>query len=62
PLDRLPDWMQTLLGFLPLTHASTAIRAASLGKPVQLTSILLLGATAVAMFIMAIYCVNRAKD
>ncbi len=62
PLDRLPDWLQTFLGFLPLTHASTAIRAAALGKPVQVTSILLLGVTAVAMFIMAFYCVNKAKD
>lgn len=62
PLDRLPDWMQTLLSFLPLTHASTAIRAAALGRPVQVTSILLLATTAIAMFVMAFYCVNKAKD
>ncbi len=62
PLDRLPVWLQKILGLLPLTHASTAIRAAALGRPVHVMSLVLLAVIGVIFFGMAYYCVNKARD
>ena len=33
PLDNFPDWMKTLAGFLPLTHAVKISRAVYTGQP-----------------------------
>ena len=62
PVDRLPVWAQKVLFFLPLTHASKAIRAASFGNPVNYSSYLLLAIIGVVFFFGAIHCVNRARD
>ncbi len=62
PVDRLPGWLQKILGLLPLTHASTAIRAAATGRPINHKSMLLLAATGAAIFWLAFHCVNRARD
>ncbi|HEB69465.1 MAG TPA: ABC transporter [Desulfobulbus sp.] len=62
PLDRLPAWLQHVLGLLPLTHASTAIRSAALGHEVHWQSLLLLAAMGSVIFPVAYHCVNRARD
>jgi Nod factor-specific ABC transporter NodJ protein len=62
PVDRLPGWLQNILGLLPLTHASTAIRGAALGKDVNVMSLILLTITGIILFWVAFFCVNKARD
>ncbi len=62
PIDRLPDWLQSILSLLPLTHAATAIRHAALGKSVNGFSLLLLATLGATIFAVAHHCVNRARD
>ncbi len=62
PVDKMPDWARTLLHFLPLTHASSAIRAAAFDEPVDPFSYLLLAGLGVALFVLAFQCVNRARE
>ena len=62
PLDRVPEIVQMLLTILPLTHAATAIRSAALGGEVRLFSMLLLAILGIIIYIIALSCVNKARD
>ena len=62
PVEQMPPWAQQALHFLPLTHAARAIRTASFGAEPKLFSYLLLGGIGAVLFVLAFYCVNRAKD
>jgi ABC-2 type transport system permease protein len=62
PVDRMPGWVQSVLQFLPLTHAARTIRGASFGQPTDLRSYLVLAVMGVVFFVAAFYCVNRARD
>lgn len=62
PVDSLPQWAQVALSILPLTHASTVIRADALGGEPQLSSILLLLITSLVFIALATYAVGKAKD
>jgi ABC-2 type transport system permease protein len=62
PVEKLPEWAQILLAALPLTHASHAIRASSLGQPTQVVDYLVLLITGVLFFWLALHSVNRARD
>jgi ABC-2 type transport system permease protein len=62
PLDRMPPWIQSILHFLPLTHAAKAIRAASFGEAPEAFSYLLLAGVGLVLFVAAFLCVNRAKE
>jgi Nod factor-specific ABC transporter NodJ protein len=62
PVDHLPGWTRIILKLLPLTHASTAIRADSLGNSVNLPSLLLLAITGIIIFRIALHCVDKARD
>jgi ABC-2 type transport system permease protein len=62
PADRLPIWAQKVVMLLPLTHASGAIRTAAFGNMPDLFSYVLLGSMGGFFFVMAFYCVNRARD
>lgn len=62
PVDRLPDWIQMILHFLPLTHASTTIRAAALNQQIHTSSITILALLAAFCFWIALHCVNKARD
>jgi ABC-type multidrug transport system permease subunit len=62
PIDRLPPVAQKILFFLPLTHASKAIRGAAFEHHADWYSCLLLALTGALFFFIAIHCVNRAKD
>lgn len=62
PVDRMPTWAQSILNFLPLTHAAQAIRDASFGLTPDLFSYALLAGVGSVFFVLAFYCVNKAKD
>ncbi len=62
PVDRLPEWAGRILSLLPLTHASTAIRAACFGNNVPVVSWLVLGAAGSVFFVISVFCVEKAKD
>ena len=62
PVESLPQWAQTILMALPLTHASSVIRADALGGAPQLSSLLVLLATGILFTCLAVYTVGKAKD
>ncbi len=62
PVSRLPVWAQKVILFLPLTHASNAIRAASFGTPVNMFSCLILLFTGLVFFLIAVRVVSMARD
>ena len=62
PLEELPVLAQKILYFLPLTHASKAIRAAAFEQPPDPRSFLILAGVGIIFFIAAVRCVNLARD
>lgn len=62
PVERLPEWAQQVLYFLPLTHAAKAIRAAAFGQTPGWISYLILFTLGFLCFLFAFRCVHRAKD
>ena len=62
PVEKLPEWAQIFLSVLPLTHASHAIRAASIGQETQWIHFLVLLLSGGLFFWLALHSVNRARD
>jgi Nod factor-specific ABC transporter NodJ protein len=62
PIHSLPSWAQKILYFLPLTHASKAIRASSYGQSPETVSFAVLGGVGLAFFTLAVFFVSKAKD
>jgi ABC-type multidrug transport system permease subunit len=62
PLERLPLWAQKMLSVLPLTHASDAVRACAFGLQPTPAAYGLLAVTGAVFFILALKCVNQARD
>ena len=62
PLERLPIWIQKPLTLLPLTHSSTAIRAALLQKNPGFFPYLLLAVVGILFFVIAVRLVGRSRD
>ena len=62
PIDRMPQWAQQILHLLPLTHAARAIRSAAFGASPEPFSYLLLASLGVILFVLALHCVNRARE
>ena len=62
PVDRLPQWAQDTLFFLPLTHASRAVRAVAFGQTPELNDYVILALTGAAFFYTALRSVNKARD
>ena len=62
PLEELPVLAQKFLYFLPLTHASKAIRAAAFEQPPDPQSFLILTGVGIVFFVAAVRCVNLARD
>ncbi len=62
PLERLPEWAQTILWALPLSHASKAIRASAFGETPPFSAFVVLLITGALCFLLALKCVNRARD
>ena len=61
PLSRLPDWAYIMAQVLPLTHASSCIRAAALGINMPLISVMVMIMYSALFFLGAIACVKRAS-
>ncbi|PIV05785.1 MAG: ABC transporter, partial [Syntrophobacterales bacterium CG03_land_8_20_14_0_80_58_14] len=62
PLERLPEWAQTILWALPLTHASGAIRATAFGQTPNYQAYLILLFIGALFFWFALRSVGRARD
>ena len=62
PVTKMPVWVQHILFFLPLTHASKAIRAAAFGEAPRLSSFLLLALLGTALFIFAFLSVRQSLE
>ena len=62
PLDKLPDWLQSVLTLLPLSHASRAIRDAAFGQTPHMASCVVLACCGLVFFLLALFTVGRAKD
>ncbi|WP_041440228.1 ABC transporter permease [Syntrophobacter fumaroxidans] len=62
PVDRMPPWAQSVLNFLPLTHAAHAIRGSAFQQPAEPYPYLLLAGIGTVLFVLAFWCVNRAKE
>lgn len=62
PVDRMPGWVQSVLQFLPLTHAAKAIRGAAFGQSTELFSYMVLVGIGLILFVAAFLCVNKARE
>jgi Nod factor-specific ABC transporter NodJ protein len=62
PVNKMPDVVQVLLSFLPLTHASKIIRAEAFNETPDYTSYMILFIIGVVFFYISHLCVDRAKD
>lgn len=62
PVDRLPLWAEKIIWFLPLSHAAKAIRSAALNHQPEWLSCGILLVTGMVCFVMAVGCVEKAKD
>jgi ABC-type multidrug transport system permease subunit len=62
PIERLPLWAQKPLSLLPLSHAAKSVRAAAFGNEPDLFSYFVLLLIGSIFFIIALQCVNKARD
>lgn len=62
PLERLPQWAQTILWGLPLSHASKAVRASAFGEIPPVSAYIVLLLLSIICFMIAVKCVNQARD
>ncbi|MDR0550175.1 MAG: ABC transporter permease [Deltaproteobacteria bacterium] len=61
PLEGLPQWAQSLLYFLPLSHAAHAARAAAFGQTPNVSDFLILVVSCLLFFSLALWAVAKAK-
>ncbi len=62
PLDRMPSVVQTVLSYLPITHAAKAMRDSLFGRSFDPFPYLVLVVLGGVFFIVALFAVNRAKE
>lgn len=62
PVERFPLWAQKVMGLIPLTHASHALRAASYGQTPPVVSYLVLLGSGLLFFLLAWRFVSQAKE
>lgn len=62
PLERVPEWIQMLIRVLPLTHASSALRAMAYGSAPDVWSIVVLVIYAAVFMMVANIVVARRKN
>ncbi|NOZ88196.1 MAG: ABC transporter permease [Deltaproteobacteria bacterium] len=62
PVEHLPEWAQKILWFLPLTHASDAIRASAFGVMPEAGNYLILAGLAPLFIVFAVISVNKARN
>lgn len=61
PLDRIPGVIQTVIRFLPLTHASGQLRSIAYGEPASLLSIAVLAAYAALFIGLSVFFIKKRK-
>jgi ABC-type multidrug transport system permease subunit len=62
PLDVLPGWAQSILMFLPLSHASQAARVGAFGLAPDMRAYLYLAGSLILFFSLAVWAVSKARD
>ncbi len=62
PVDRLPIWARKLIYILPITHATHAIRKSAFGYTPEFKSYIILTVLGIIFFLIALKCVNQARD
>jgi ABC-2 type transport system permease protein len=62
PVSYYPSWIQKLIGLLPLTHASAAIRAAALDDPLPVFSVVYLALFGGVAFYLAVRVVRLSQN
>ena len=62
PLERVPDFIQVLISILPLTHASSSLRAMAYGSAPNPLSLIVLAIYATVFMIVANVVVARRKN
>lgn len=62
PLDRMPFIVRELLSYLPITHTAKAMRQALLEKEPAFFSYGVLLILGIIFFIIAIWCVDKARE
>ncbi len=62
PVERMPEWAQYILKFLPLTHASEAMRVSAYGNVPDASSYIILIILGVLCFILSCNLVKKARD
>lgn len=62
PLDRVPDAVKIIISILPLTHASSSLRAMAYGGAASLLSIAVLAAYAIVFMTVANLVMVRRKN
>ncbi len=62
PLDRVPKWIRTLIGIMPLTHASGSLRAIAYGGRASWLSLGILAAYAAVFMLAANVVIVRRKN
>ena len=61
PIDKLPEFIKGFLYFLPLTHASNALRASFLGQEVNLISVGIMFAIFAVCFYWGVVTIRRSN-
>ena len=62
PPDYYPLWVERLIYFLPLTHATKTIRAAALSRPFPYYSLLYMLIFGCITFVVAVRVIKKSKD
>ena len=62
PLERVPDFIQVLISILPLTHASSSLRAMAYGSAPNPLSLIVLAIYATVFMIVANMVIARRKN
>lgn len=61
PVEKLPCFIKAALYFLPLTHASRALRASFLGKEVAIDSMVIMAMLFIILFASGVAAIKRAN-
>lgn len=62
PLEKVPNFIQVLISILPLTHASSSLRAMAYGSAPNAWSLLILAAYATAFMVVANVVIIKRKN
>lgn len=62
PLDKTPGFIQVIIKFLPLTHASSQLRGIAYGNPVSWFSVAVLAVYTVVFMVLSIFIINKRRN